>query len=212
MAIDRFINFEDGKCPSFEQVRDVCVHYIGGSGTITSEPPRVFAEVPGVSHSPLARPERFIEVYVDDNNVDVMTREGDEFTNALAEGLASLIARKFEGKREFDRVFPDGYAVEMDSFARYRWQQRYNSRYPGGPMAAFDTMLAIAETYPEAVNDLVQLARNNEITVALRSDGKIWIASDEWAGSGDTLIDAIRNTRDQLAMSPFARWFPKNSA
>jgi hypothetical protein len=160
----------------------------------------------------LARPERFIEVYVADDNVDVMTRQADEFTNALAEGLASLIARKFKGKREFNGSFPDRYASDMDEFARFRWKERYDSRYPGGPMAAFDTMLAIAEAFPNAIDFMVETAPGKEITIARRSDGKVWIACDEWAGSGDTLHEAIRNTRDQLAGSPFLRWFPKNSA
>lgn len=212
MALDRFIHFDDGQTPSFEQVRDVCVHYIGGSGTITSEPPRIFAEVPGASHCPIARPERFIEVYVDDDNVDVMTRQGDEFTNALAEGLTGLICRKFQGKREYDGAFPARYAMDMDEFARFRWKERFGeSRYPGGPMAAFDTMLAIAELYPESINDLVQLARGNEITVALRSDGLIWIASDEWAGSGPTILDAIQDTRNKLPLSKFPQWFTKKT-
>lgn len=44
--------------------------------------------------------ERWFEVYVDDRYVDVITRGADEFTMAVAEGFAALIARRWDGRRE----------------------------------------------------------------------------------------------------------------
>ena len=43
---------------------------------------------------------RCIEVWRDDESVYVMTRSADEITNAVAEGLAALIARHWQGTRE----------------------------------------------------------------------------------------------------------------
>lgn len=146
MALDRFIYFEDGQTPSFDEIREVCVHYVGGSGAgrIKLDPPRVFAVLPGASLSPTARPERFIEVYVDEDNVDVMTREGDEFTNAVAEGLSALICRRFCGKRDYAGSYPDNYIQQVDEMAHYRWMQAHGKDgqpFPGGALAAYDTLL-----------------------------------------------------------------------
>ena len=43
---------------------------------------------------------RCIEVWRSDESVYVMTRSADEVTNAVAEGLAALIARHWHGERE----------------------------------------------------------------------------------------------------------------
>jgi hypothetical protein len=42
--------------------------------------------------------ERWIEVWPGPTYLDVITRQQDEFTNALAEGLARLLARWFKGR------------------------------------------------------------------------------------------------------------------
>lgn len=44
--------------------------------------------------------ERFIEVFVDPRYVDVITRQADEATSALAEGLAAVFARFWKGRLE----------------------------------------------------------------------------------------------------------------
>lgn len=99
MALDRFIYFE-GDVPSYDDIRELCVLYVGESGTIELDPPRIFAVFPGECISPIYRPEKFIEVFVAQDNVDVMTRLADPSTNKLADQLANVIADKFKGKRE----------------------------------------------------------------------------------------------------------------
>jgi hypothetical protein len=43
-----------------------------------------------------------MEVYIDSDNIDVITRQGDEATNALALGFAKLLARYWDGELEDD--------------------------------------------------------------------------------------------------------------
>jgi hypothetical protein len=44
--------------------------------------------------------ERWIEVYVGDDNIDVITRRCDDITNVIAEGFAKLCARHWQGRLE----------------------------------------------------------------------------------------------------------------
>lgn len=43
---------------------------------------------------------RHIEVWLSRTSLDIITRHGDEFTNSLAEGLAKLFARLWQGELE----------------------------------------------------------------------------------------------------------------
>ncbi len=44
--------------------------------------------------------ERWFEVFADSEQFDVITREMDEITNAIANGFAQLAARLWDGKVE----------------------------------------------------------------------------------------------------------------
>lgn len=46
--------------------------------------------------------ERWIEVFVDEDNIDVITRQADPATCALADGFAKLVARRWQGRIEGD--------------------------------------------------------------------------------------------------------------
>lgn len=196
MSRDRFINFEPGKLPEFDQVHEVCVQFIGGSGTVELKPSVIFVEIPGVSHSPMARPERFMEIYrhTNTNVVDVVTREGDAFINALADRLADIITHQFNGFRDYMGTFPENYANEADTMARYRWHKRHgaeNRPYPGGPIAAYDTMLHEAEDVIERLTGIVESAPRHEIMIAKRRDDMFWLSSDDMGVPGTTIKRAI---------------------
>lgn len=109
MALDRFVHFEMGRKPTKKQVELVVRNYFGGCGTVEWSQDRWIVSLPGkptwafegieVDVMPQSRnDERWIEVYVGDDNVDVITRRQDEFTNALAAGLAGAFARYWDGE------------------------------------------------------------------------------------------------------------------
>lgn len=113
MGIDRFVNWKK-KGPSLEKVKVVLRDYLGSGCTISSNGPRIFAVLQGKPSYPFKsipaykkyteaselHDERWIEVYVTKKNIDVITRQADEFTNVVAEGFAVLAARFWEGERE----------------------------------------------------------------------------------------------------------------
>jgi hypothetical protein len=44
--------------------------------------------------------DRVIEICLSSKSLDILTRQQDEFTNALAEGLANIFARVWKGRLE----------------------------------------------------------------------------------------------------------------
>jgi hypothetical protein len=46
--------------------------------------------------------ERWFEVYVEKHQIDVITRQTDEYTNVVAEGFAALCRRCWHGKPKDD--------------------------------------------------------------------------------------------------------------
>lgn len=118
MACDRFVWFEQGRVPSKEDVGRVLEDYLGdllveiewGGGRwnvqlvgSTSWPFRRLAEMEGTTmaafwNSPEAKRDRGFEVYIGDDNIDVITRQTDEVTGNIADGFAKLLARFWKGR------------------------------------------------------------------------------------------------------------------
>src|ERR1019366_9963794 len=103
--------------PTDEQLRQVVEDFFNGVGEISDnysrkhERPWWIVLLPGTPSNPLKRifpevfehqppggKERWLEVVVDDGSVDVLTRQADDFTNALADGLAEVLCRGWSGR------------------------------------------------------------------------------------------------------------------
>lgn len=127
MAHDRFIRFS-APAPTRESVQTVLEDFFRGigkvrwSGVDTVASPRFYVSLPGKvcwaltrvypdCHRAKAQAEevrpRWIEVVLvyepDHLQADVITREMDDVTNAMAEGLAELLATACGGTRERTR-------------------------------------------------------------------------------------------------------------
>lgn len=114
MGIDRFVKWKKTK-PSLKSVMAVLRDYLGeGAVRITADEHRITALLVGKPSYPFksvkayakyreaseTHDERWIEVYVTKKNIDVITRQTDEYTNVVAEGFAVLAARFWGGERE----------------------------------------------------------------------------------------------------------------
>lgn len=117
MALDLFVRWKDRK-PTKDQAENVIRNFMGGAElTLEWKSDRFFVRVPGSNSVPYkglgnkfeaAMIERYkpphdgrcIEVWLGDDSLDVMTREADEFTNALAQGLAECFSRYWGGMLE----------------------------------------------------------------------------------------------------------------
>jgi len=116
VASDRFVNWTTRK-PTREEVQLVIEDYLGEMASeIRWERDRFFVTLVGKHSHPLRRIEgaspiltrepdpgwegRYMEIWPDPdgNCLDVMTRQQDELTNRIADGLAQLFARFWEGK------------------------------------------------------------------------------------------------------------------
>lgn len=120
MAADWFVDFPKGKVPSKDDVGKALEDYLGGYATkVYWERDRWYAVLVGTKSWPFKRlepadsrlalgmaeregEERWIEVWLDDDCIDVMTRTSDEATNNLAAGFAELLRRYWQGKRRPD--------------------------------------------------------------------------------------------------------------
>ena len=97
MAQDRFIYFSD--VPKREYLERSLRDYFQTSAKVAWKSDRFFITFDSRSEgTPIHRDERWIEVWIGSDCVDVMTREQDEFVNAIAGGLAKRIARQFSGR------------------------------------------------------------------------------------------------------------------
>ncbi len=106
MALDRFITFK-GKKPPKADLLVLCNNYLGGTGKVEVSEDRVTLTLPGKGRSAFAgiveayqehpHADRWIEVVYGSGTFDVLTRNQDNFTNAVADGLAQDIARFWEG-------------------------------------------------------------------------------------------------------------------
>ena len=112
MAHDRFVKFSPENQPSREQLLEIVTNFLGGCGQILEDNYRRWTiDLPGVPTSPFkglpgARPQtyenRWIEVILSWEDkalvVDVLTRQQDDFTNALADRLAALLVRYYQAE------------------------------------------------------------------------------------------------------------------
>ena len=117
MAQDRFIYWQE-QVPSAEQVGSALADYLGEFATkVTLEHDRWTAALVGMQSNPHRRVgpevdgfnigvvwdgsiERWLEVFVAENNIDVITRMADPATCALADGFTALAARIWQGRIE----------------------------------------------------------------------------------------------------------------
>jgi len=111
MSTDRFVRWRKDKRPLPSEIEAALERYIGIPSTIDRRPDRILVDLPGKAGNPFPRPvdeelfeapfdSRTIEVYIDPLYTDVITRQADEFTCAVAEGFARAIARHWNGRRE----------------------------------------------------------------------------------------------------------------
>lgn len=119
MACDRFVYWKKGNEPTREQLQLVLEDYVRDlAESVEWDGPghRFFVKLPGMCSNPAARftdsdmirrmaiedrkTERWFEVYVDDDNVDVMTRHSDWITNGIATEFAKICAQFWQGRLE----------------------------------------------------------------------------------------------------------------
>jgi hypothetical protein len=125
MAADRFVYFDKGKRPSKADVGKALEDYLGafmisrewGGGRWTAKlvgnnswPLRRVVDMEDTFYQRMAKGyeeeatrARWIEVYLHPDSIDVITRQHDEATNALAAGFVRLLARFWEGQLDEDR-------------------------------------------------------------------------------------------------------------
>ena len=114
MALDRFVYWDEEK-PSITEVVETIRCYLGGVGSIDEitqhkDAYEFYISLPGKGTHPLEwkrpelaethRPDRWIEIYMTDKYIDVITRNHDDFTNKIADGFASSFERFWQGKWE----------------------------------------------------------------------------------------------------------------
>jgi hypothetical protein len=109
MSLDRFVVWTDQQ-PTREEIGMVLSNFFGGAATIEWQNDRYMCQLYGVNTFPFnglgnraeaANRERyappfdvrFIEVVVQEDNLDVLTRQQDEYTNCVAQGLQDMFCR-----------------------------------------------------------------------------------------------------------------------
>jgi len=115
MAVDRFIQFENDK-PDLESIKSVLIAFFNDDGVthIYWDDDRFYINLPGkgsfpfrdlIDTSPPIRDERWIEVYPG-NPMDIITRTQDEYTNIIADGIAQMFARFWNGELDAEGCEP----------------------------------------------------------------------------------------------------------
>jgi hypothetical protein len=113
MARDRFVYWGKER-PTKEQAEDVIKNYFHDAyQRIEWKRGRFFVDLVGTHSHPLkdvlpVHPgqlegqfgERWIEVYLDEGYLDVITRQQDAFTENCADGLARVLALAWDGRLE----------------------------------------------------------------------------------------------------------------
>lgn len=121
MARDIFVRFNHDRKPTRQEVQYLLEDYFKGIATnVRWDSDRFFVSLPGTQTNALGRMpdahhlyrepdgKRWIEVWLADPDpayknqavVDVMTRQADEVTNAMAEGVVEILARFWKGEVE----------------------------------------------------------------------------------------------------------------
>ena len=99
MALDRIINFD--RRPSPKIVEQVVTSFFGEwPGVIKLDRTSLFVDIPGKPSNPVYREERFIEIYLGVDAINVMTRQADNLVNSIADGLAKYLANVMDGRLE----------------------------------------------------------------------------------------------------------------
>jgi hypothetical protein len=101
MAKDR-IAMWNSVVPSEEEVVKAARDYLGGAGVVTSIPNKIMMNM-GATPLPESiskSPVRVVETFVDATHVDVVTKNADFFTDAVADGFFRLLTQKFGAKSE----------------------------------------------------------------------------------------------------------------
>ena len=105
MSIDRFITWK--KPPTRLQVHAAIVAFFGPELPPATNSRHWVIRLPGKNLRCVDPPSgineyRWIEVYHDSKlTTSVLTRQQDEFTSSVADGLARSLARQFKGKVEW---------------------------------------------------------------------------------------------------------------
>lgn len=115
MAYDRFVYWGERR-PTYDEVVRVVRNVLGYAGTIEEKAgkkglPWLVATLPGkptLALDGIAKmatqcempKERWFEVFVHADSVDVLTRQQDEFTNAVADAVAETLKRYWAGSDE----------------------------------------------------------------------------------------------------------------
>lgn len=113
MASDRFIYWREKRPKSAIEIASLITGYMGAAQTDVSHTEsngqhHWIISIPGVGCNPLcsfsgiedtSQKERWFEVFLTDESLDVLTRMQDPFTNAIAEGFAEMITRWYEAER-----------------------------------------------------------------------------------------------------------------
>lgn len=110
MPTDRFVYLINPWLrPSTEEIEELLTRFMGGVGTVEWNTDRFYVSVPGKPQDcrpePYRRPdgcyqeERWFEVWPDPEGacIDVMTRQTDDFTSALAGSVADILKRVWWG-------------------------------------------------------------------------------------------------------------------
>ena len=117
MALDRFVYWKSTTRPTREQIQFALEDYVRDLATeVKWEHDRFYVVLPGMGSHPAARitesetlrlaaaedrkNERWFEVYLGDDNIDVITRHSDWITNAIATEFARICAQFWQGELE----------------------------------------------------------------------------------------------------------------
>lgn len=110
MSLDRIVCWQEKK-PTKQILGDTLEDYIGEAGKVEWIDDRWYCTFPGKPSSPFRRmlpqtqiflrnDERWFEVFINSESVDIITRSADEFTNVVAKGFAELLVRFWEARLE----------------------------------------------------------------------------------------------------------------
>lgn len=110
MALDRFIYWQDTK-PSRDEVTTALSRFMGKLGTTEEKDDRIYVLIPGEPDHPFTdryrdeerinpRGGRWIEVVFGEDCIDVLTRDQDPLTNAIAESFATSCAKWWRARLE----------------------------------------------------------------------------------------------------------------
>ena len=112
MALDRFVFWNEEK-PTRKELQQILEDYINIEGAVLWDTDRFMVTLPGKplwlfqgvvpeKYRKMYPPERWFEVWLGKDCIDVLTRRADNFTDALAETFAVTVARYYQAKYEGD--------------------------------------------------------------------------------------------------------------